>query len=145
MDPTDDPRHPANHGNRTVETGDQAEVDSRRGEQARQTDELLGTPTTPTLPPSMASGMVKGGVIGAFVGALVLTPLGFAEILELDLIMRLVIVWIAGAAAGATMGSVFFAGAKAENENPENDEYIYADGANSERQEGPGVGGPPHG
>jgi|SRR3546814_926977 hypothetical protein len=139
MDPATDPRHPSQHGNRIIEDVGQAEVDHRRGEQARQTDELLGTPTTPTLPPSMASGMVKGGVIGAVVGALVLTPLAFADILDLDLPVRLLIMWIAGAAAGATLGAVFFGGAKAEMENPENDEYVYADGPSHDRRDGPGL------
>lgn len=139
MDPTDDPRHPANNGNRTVDSGSQREVDHRRAEQVRQTDELLGTPTTPTLPPAMATGMVKGGLLGAVVGALLMTPLAFANILELDFIVRLVIVWIAGAAAGATLGAVFFGGGKAEMDNPENDEYIYANGASSDRRDGPGL------
>ncbi len=87
----------------------------------------------------MSRGMVKGAVIGAVVGALVLSPLAFADILELDFPVRLLIVLIAGAAAGATLGSVFLAGAKAENENPENDEYVYADGASTERRGGPGL------
>lgn len=139
MDEPMDPRHPSKHGNRIVESADQAEVDHRRGEQARQTDELLGTPTTPTLPPSMASGMVKGSLIGAIVGALLLTPLAFADILELDLPVRLIITWIAGAAAGGTLGGVFLGGAKAEMENPENDEYVYADGASHDRRDGPGL------
>lgn len=139
MDEPMDPRHPSKHGNRVVESGDQGEVDRRRGEQARQTDELLGTPTTPALPPSMSVGMVKGGLIGAVIGALVLTPLAFANILDLDLPVRLIIVWIAGAAAGAALGGVFFGGAKAEMENPENDEYVYADGAGQDRREGPGL------
>lgn len=134
-----DPRHPSKHGNRVVETADQAEVDHRREEQVRQTDELLGTPTTPALPPSMAGGMVKGAVIGGIVGALLLTPLAFADILELDFIVRLIIVWIAGAAAGAALGGVFFGGAKAEMDNPENDEYVYADGAGHDRRDGPGL------
>lgn len=144
MDAPKDPRHPANHGNRTVEAHDPGDVDRLRSEQAQQVDELGGTPTTPTLPPSMSNGMVKGALIGAVVGALVLSPLAFANILDLDLPVRLLIVLIAGAAAGATLGSVFFAGASAEKANPENDEYIYADGAHSERQDGPGVGGPQH-
>jgi hypothetical protein len=133
-----DPRHPSKHGNDIVDLT-QTEVDHRRAEQARQTDELTGTPTTPVLPPAMGSGMVKGALVGAVVGALVLTPLGFANILDLDLMVRLVIVWIAGAAAGATLGAVFFAGAKAEMSNPENDEYTYADGASHDRREGPGL------
>lgn len=139
MDAPKDPRHPANHGNRVVEPAGQAEVDHRRGEQAGETDEVLGTPTTPTLPQPMAAGMVKGGLIGAVIGAIVLTPLAFADILDLALPVRLVIVWIAGAAAGAALGGVFFGGAKAEMENPENDEYLYADGASHERREGPGL------
>lgn len=134
-----DPRHPSKHGNRVVESADQAEVDHRRSEQVRQTGELGGTPTTPTLPAPMASGMVKGALIGAVVGALLLTPLGFANILDLDLMVRLVIVWVAGAAAGATLGAVFLAGAKAETSNPENDEYVYADGPSHDRRQGPGL------
>src|SRR3546814_15852645 len=118
MDPAADPRHPSQHGNRIIEDVGQAEVDHRRGEQARQADELLGTPTTPTLPPSMASGMVKGGVIGAVVGALVLTPLAFADILALALPVRLLIMWIAGPAPDAPLGPVFFRGAQPEMENP---------------------------
>lgn len=139
MDEPMDPRHPSKHGNRTVESSDQGQVDHRRGEQVRQTDELLGTPTTPALPPSMTGGMVKGGLVGAVLGALILTPLALANILELDLPVRLIIVWIAGAAAGATLGSVFFGGAKAEMDNPENDEYVYADGAGDDRRDGPGL------
>jgi hypothetical protein len=139
MDDPNDPRHPSKHGNRTVESSDQADVDLRRTEQARQTDEAVGPPTTPALPRSMAGGMVKGGVMGAVIGALVLTPLAFANILELDLFVRLIIVWVAGAAAGATVGAVFFGGADAERENPENDEYIYADGPSHDRREGPGL------
>jgi hypothetical protein len=134
-----DPRHPSKPGNRVVETNDQAEVDHRREEQVRQTDELLGTPTTPALPPSMTGGMVKGGVIGAILGALILTPLAFANILELDFFVRLIVVWIAGAAAGAALGGVFFGGAKAEMSNPENDEYVYADGPSHDRRDGPGL------
>lgn len=137
-EPTD-PKHPSNHGNRIVEPAHQAEVDQARTDQVRQTDELLGTPTTPALPPSMGVGMVKGGLIGAVIGAIVLTPLAFADILELDLIVRLIIVWIAGAAAGAALGGVFFGGAKAEMDNPENDEYTYADGPSDERRQGPGL------
>ena len=133
-----DPRHPSKHGNRTVESASQSEVDSRRTDQVGQTDELLGTPTMPALPPTMFSGMVKGGVIGGILGALILTPLAFADILELDFIVRLIIVWIAGATAGATLGSIFFGGAKAEMDNPENDEYVYADGAGHDRHDGPG-------
>lgn len=140
MDEPQDPRHPANHGNRIVDSAGQSEVDQRRAEQAGETDEALGTPTTPTLPPAMASGMVKGGLIGAVVGAVLLTPLAFANILDLDLPVRLVIVWIAGAAAGAALGGVFFGGAKAERENPENDEYTYADGPSEDRRQGPGLG-----
>lgn len=136
MQPTDDPRHPANHGNRTVESTDVADVSRKRAEQARQVDDLGGTPTTPTLPRPMASGMVKGAVIGAVVGALLLTPLAFADLLDLSLVAKLAVVWIAGAAAGAAMGAVFLAGAQAEDANPENEEYVYADGA-SGRREGP--------
>lgn len=139
MDEPMDPSHPSKHGNRIVEDAGQAEVDRRRGEQAGETDEALGTPTTPALPQPMGSGMVKGGLIGAIVGAIVLTPLAFANILDLDLPVRLVIVWIAGAAAGAALGGVFFGGAKAEMENPENDEYTYADGAGDARRQGPGL------
>jgi hypothetical protein len=139
MDEPKDPRHPANHGNRVVDPASQSEVDHRRGEQAGETDELLGVPTTPALPNAMASGMVKGGLIGAVVGAVLLTPLAFANILDLDLPVRLVIVWIAGAAAGAALGGVFFGGAKAEMENPENDEYLYADGPSDDRRQGPGL------
>jgi hypothetical protein len=139
MDAPQDPRHPANHGNRIVEPSHQSEVDHRRAEQAGETDEVLGTPTTPTLPQPMATGMVKGGLIGAVVGAILLTPLAFANILDLDLPVRLVIVWIAGAAAGAALGGVFFGGAKAEMENPENDEYTYGDGPSDDRQQGPGI------
>lgn len=139
MDEPMDPRHPSKHGNRVVEPAHQAEVDHRRSEQVRQTDELLGTPTTPAVPPSMASGMVKGGVIGAVVGALLLTPIAFFDILELDFVVRLIVVWVAGAAAGAALGGVFFGGAKAEAENPENDEYVYADGAGHDRRDGPGL------
>lgn len=134
-----DPRHPSKHGNRVVETTDQAEVDHRRSEQVRQTEDLGGTPTTPTLPAPMAGGMVKGALVGGVLGALLLTPLAFAEILDLDFMVRLVIVWVAGAAAGSTLGAVFFGGAKAEMENPENDEYIYADGPSDDRREGPGL------
>ncbi len=136
MDPTQDPRHPANHGNRIVESTDAADVSRKRASQAREVDDG-GTPTTPTLPGPMASGMVKGAVIGAVVGALLLTPLAFADILDLALFAKLVIVWIAGAAAGAAMGAVFLAGARAEDANPENDEYVYADGTRG-RREGPG-------
>ena len=139
MDAPMDPRHPSKHGNDIVETTDQAEVDFRRGEQARQTDEMAGPPTTPALPASMASGMVKGSLIGAVIGAILLTPLAFADILDLDLPVRLIIIWIAGAAAGAAMGGVFFGGAKAEMSNPENDEYVYADGAGHDRRDGPGL------
>lgn len=139
MDAPKDPRHPANHGNRVTESADHVEVDQRRGEQAGETDEVLGTPTTPTLPSPMATGMVKGGLVGAIVGAILLTPLAFANILDLDLPVRLVIVWIAGAAAGAALGGVFFGGAKAEMENSENDEYTYADGASDDRRQGPGL------
>lgn len=134
-----DPSHPSEHGNRIVEPATHREVDRRRGEQAGETDEVLGTPTTPALPHSMGSGMVKGGAIGAVVGAVLLTPLAFADILDLALPVRLVIVWIAGAAAGAALGGVFFGGAKAEMENPENDEYVYADGAGHDRRQGPGL------
>ncbi|HEU5084729.1 MAG TPA: hypothetical protein VFU14_15410 [Acidimicrobiales bacterium] len=136
MDPTEDPRHPANHGNRVVESTDAADVSRKRVTQAREVDDG-GTPTTPTLPRPMATGMVKGAVIGAIVGALLLTPLAFADILELGLVAKLAVVWIAGAAAGAAMGAVFLAGARAEDANPENDEYVYADGT-SGRREGPG-------
>lgn len=139
MDEPKDPRHPSKHGNRVVEPAHQDDVDRLRGDQVRQTDELLGTPTTPALPPSMSIGMVKGGLIGAVIGALLLTPLAFADILDLDLMVRLVIVWIAGAAAGAALGGVFFGGAKAEADNPENDEYVYADGAGHDRRDGPGL------
>lgn len=144
MDAPKDPRHPANNGNRTVEAHDPADVDRRRGEQVHQLDDLGSSVTTPALPAPMSSGMVKGALIGAVVGALLLSPLAFANILDLDLPVRLVVVLIAGAAAGAAMGAVFLAGAKAEQANPENDEYIYADGASSERQDGPGVAGPEH-
>lgn len=140
MDEPMNPRHPREHGNRVVENAGPAEVDRRRGAQAGEADEALGTPTTPALPHSMGSGMVKGGLIGAVVGAVVLTPLAFVDILDLDLLVRLVIVWIAGAAAGAALGGVFFGGAKAEMENPENDDYAYADGADGARQRGPGLG-----
>lgn len=139
MDESMDPRHPSKHGNRIVEPVGRSEVDRRRAEQAGETDEVLGTPTTPALPRPMGSGMVKGGLVGAIVGAIVLTPLAFANILDLDLPVRLVIVWIAGAAAGAALGGVFFGGAKAEMENPENDEYTYADGAGDDRRQGPGL------
>jgi hypothetical protein len=139
MDAPKDPRHPAHHGNRIVVPAGQAEVDHRRGEQVGETDEVLGTPTTPTLPQPMAAGMVKGGLIGAVIGAILLTPLAFADILDLALPVRLVIVWIAGAAAGAALGGVFFGGAKAEMENPENDEYLYADGPSDDRRHGPGL------
>ena len=139
MEPPQDPRHPAHHGNRTVEAHDPVDVDRRRSEQAHQMDDVAGTPTTPTLPAPMSNGMVKGAAIGAVVGALLLSPLAFANILDLDFPVRLVIVLIAGAAAGSTLGAVFLAGAKAEDANPENDEYVYADGASSERREGPGL------
>jgi hypothetical protein len=122
---------------RPVEPAPQGEVDRRRAAQAQQMDELGGTPTTPSLPRPMFSGMVKGAAVGAIVGAILLTPLALVPILDLELVARLVIVWIAGAAAGATMGSVFFAGARSEGENPENQEYIYADGPD-ERRRGPG-------
>lgn len=139
MDAPQDPRHPSNNGNRTIEDHDPADVDLRRGEQAHQVDHLGGTPTTPTLPTPMSNGMVKGAAIGAVVGALLLSPLAFADILDLDLPVRLLIVLIAGAAAGATLGAVFLAGAKAEKQNPENAEYLYADGASHDRREGPGL------
>jgi len=122
---------------RTVETAPPGEVDARRAAQAAQTGELGATPTTPTVPRPMARGAAKGALTGAVIGALLLTPLALAPILDLPVIARLAICWIAGAAAGATMGAVFFAGAKAEGENPENQEYVYADGP-EERRDGPG-------
>lgn len=123
---------------RTVEPAPQGEVDRRRAAQAEQMDEIGGTPTTPSLPKPMFAGAAKGAVIGAVIGALVLTPLALANILDLPLMARLAICWIAGAAAGGTMGAVFGGGAQAEADNPENEEYVYADGPN-ERREGPGV------
>ncbi|MFP5321246.1 MAG: hypothetical protein ACLGIC_05285 [Acidimicrobiia bacterium] len=127
----------ASRRDRTVEPAPPGEVDARRSAQVHQTDDLGGTPTTPALPRQMFSGMVKGALVGGIIGALLLTPLAFANILDLDLWLRLVIVWIAGAAAGSTMGAVFFAGARSEGENPENQEYVYADGPH-ERRDGPG-------
>ena len=127
----------ASQSNRTIEPAPQEEVDRRRAAQAGQMDDLGGHPTVPTLPRPMFSGMVKGAVVGAIIGAILLTPLALAPILDLPVLARLGIVWIAGAAAGATMGAVFFAGARSEGENPENQEYVYADGPN-ERRRGPG-------
>ena len=60
-------RHPANHGNRTIEDHDPADIDVRRSEQAEQVDHLGGTPTTPTLPTPMSNGMFKGAAVGAVV------------------------------------------------------------------------------
>jgi len=128
----------ASHPDRTVEAAPPGEVDRRRAAQAQQMDELGATATTPTVPKPMFQGMVKGAVIGAVVGALLLTPLAFADILDLSLAARLVVCWIAGAAAGATMGAVFLAGARGEASNPENQEYVYADGPH-QRREGPGL------
>ena len=127
----------ASHPDRRVDEATRSEVEQRRAAQAHQMDELGGTPTTPAVPAPMFSGMVKGAVVGAIVGAILLTPLALAPILDLPVLARLVIVWIAGAAAGATMGAVFFAGARGEGENPENQEYMYADGP-GERRDGPG-------
>lgn len=123
---------------RTVEPAPQGEVDRRRAAQAEQMDELGGTPLTPTLPKPMFAGAAKGAVIGAIVGAIILTPLALAPILDLPVMARLVICWIAGAAAGSTMGAVFGGGAKAEADNPENEEYVYAEGPD-ERRDGPGL------
>jgi len=131
-----DQPNPERH-DRTIEPASQAEVDARRAAQVHQLDDLGGHPTVPTVPRPMASGAVKGALIGAIVGALLLTPLALAPILDLPMMARLAICWIAGAAAGATMGAVFGAGARAEGENPENQEYVYADGPD-ERRDGPG-------
>jgi len=128
----------ASHPDRTVESAPPGEVDRRRASQAQQMDELGGTPTTPAVPAPMAKGMAKGALIGAFVGALLLTPLALADILDLPVMARLVICWIAGAAAGGTMGAVFLAGARGEKANLENQEYVYADGPH-ERRDGPGL------
>lgn len=128
----------ATQPDRTVESAPPGEVSRRRAVQAHQMDDLGGTPTTPAVPKPMFAGMVKGAVIGAIVGALLLTPLALADILDLPLIARLAICWIAGAAAGSTMGAVFLAGAKGEKANLENQEYVYADGPH-QRREGPGL------
>jgi predicted phage tail protein len=133
MDQPEAPRR-----DRTVEPAPQREVERRRAAQAEQMDEVGGTPTTPSLPKPMFAGAAKGAVIGAIVGAIILTPLALAPILDLPVMARLAICWIAGAAAGATMGAVFGGGAQAEAENPENEEYIYAEGPN-ERRDGPGL------
>jgi hypothetical protein len=124
---------------RTIEDAPPGAVSRGRALQAEQMDEIGGTPTTPAVPQPMFTGMVKGAVIGAVVGALLLTPLAFADILDLSLAARLVICWIAGAAAGATMGAVFTAGARSEQANEENQEYIYGEDPH-ERRQGPGIG-----
>ena len=124
---------------RTIEdVGPDAASRARAG-QAEQMEELGGTPTTPTVPAPMARGMAKGALVGAVVGALLLTPLAIAPILDLPVFARLVICWIAGAAAGATMGAVFLAGARGEQANAENQEYLYGEDPH-ERREGPGIG-----
>lgn len=134
-----EPRPTEPDARRPVENATQGEVDRRRAEQARQMDEVGGTPTTPSLPGSMASGMTKGAMIGAVIGAVLLTPLALVPILDMSVVARLVIVWIAGAAAGAAAGAVYLAGARAESSNPENDEYVYGEGTDGSRREGPGL------
>lgn len=129
----------ASRSHRTVEDAPPGAASRGRAAQAEQMDELGGTPTTPTLPSPMATGMAKGAVIGAVVGAVLLTPLALAPILDLPVIARLVICWVAGAAAGATMGSVFTAGARTEKANAENQEYLYGEDPR-ERRQGPGIG-----
>ena len=125
--------------NRSVEDAPREVVNDGRALQAEQMNEIGGTPTTPSLPKAMSTGMVKGAVIGGIVGALLLTPLALANILDLPLMARLAICWIAGAAAGATMGAVFTAGARSEQANAENQEYLYGEDPH-ERREGPGIG-----
>jgi len=128
----------ASRTDRTIEDAPPGAADRARAAQAEQMDELGGPPTSPSLPRPMATGMVKGAVIGAVIGAVVLTPLALAPILDLPVVARLVICWIAGAAAGATMGAVFTAGARSEQANAENQEYLYGEDPH-ERRQGPGV------
>ena len=110
---------------RTIEdVGPDAASRARAG-QAEQMEELGGTPTTPTVPAPMARGMAKGALVGAVVGALLLTPLAIAPILDLPVFARLVICWIAGA--------------RGEQANAENQEYLYGEDPH-ERRQGPGIG-----
>ena len=87
-------------------------------EQQRAETGASGTvgPSGPAMSDSMARGLWRGGVLGAVVGAVVLTPVAFFDWFDIPLFGRLVIVWLVGAAAGSTFGSVFFGGAVTEDE-----------------------------
>ena len=69
------------------------------------------------------------GAVGAVVGALVLLPLAFIPMLDMDLLVRVVIALVVGAVAGAAVGAVFFGGAvaEAENEDSSGDESVVPD------------------
>lgn len=103
-----------------------ADVDAQRAETG-----AAGTvgPSTSPLPNSMSRGLWRGGALGAVIGALVLLPLAFIPMLDMDLLVRVVIALVVGAAAGAAVGAVFFGGAVAEAENEESsgDESVVPD------------------
>ncbi len=103
-----------------------ADVDAQRAETGAAG--AVGPSTSP-LPNSMSRGLWRGGALGAVVGALVLLPLAFVPMLDMDLVVRVVIALVVGATAGAAVGAVFFGGAVAEAENEESsgDESVVPD------------------
>lgn len=79
-------------------------------EQRRETGEMGGLPTTPLMSGSQGRGALGGAALGAAIGALVLAPFALIPFLDLEPLVRLVIVMIAGAAGGAVAAAVYFGG-----------------------------------
>lgn len=99
---------------RTHQPSGERMVDEQRAETGAS-----GTigPSTSALPDAMTRGLWRGGFIGAVIGAAILTPVAFIPFFDLAFVVRLLIVWVAGFAAGAAVGAVFFGGAVAEVES----------------------------
>lgn len=98
-------------------------VAAGRREQRREIDaagSFLG-PTALMATDGQGRGMLIGGAIGAVVGAVLFVPLGLLDLINLDLLARVIIFSGCGAIAGGIAGAVFGGGRVPELEGEATD------------------------
>lgn len=101
------PEHQRRYADTDEAVSDPGEL---REEQHREAEEIgeVPVPVVPYLTGPQTRGMLIGGIVGAIVGALIVAPVAFIPMYDLSFVTRLVIAVVVGAAAGGTVGAVYF-------------------------------------
>lgn len=107
------------------------DVAEARLEQQREmgTAGSVAGPTALLATDAQGRGMLVGGSIGALIGAVLFLPLGLLDLINLDLVARVVIFSGCGAIAGGVAGAVFGGGRVPELEGEATDAPDEADEA----------------